>query len=75
MGKESLQPVVSGGELAVGKIMPIQIVTDERFCDGFYFVSAMKQIRMLLAKPELIKERLESVAKDTVVQHSFRNKK
>ena len=75
MGKESLQPVVSGGELAVGKIMPIQIVTDERFCDGFYFVSAMKQIRMLLAKPELIKERLKSVAKDTVVQHSFRNKK
>ena len=75
MGKESLQPVVRAGELAVGKIMPIQIVTDERFCDGFYFVSALKQLRTLLASPEKIKEPLEDVVKDTVVQHSFRHNK
>lgn len=75
MGKESLQPVVRGGEVAVGKMMPLQMVTDERFCDGFYFVSAMKQLRMFLSKPELMMEPLDEVAKDTVVQHSFSKKK
>ena len=24
----------------IQRIMPMQIVTDERFCDGFYFVTA-----------------------------------
>ena len=75
MGKESLMPVVRGGELAVGKLMPLQMVTDERFCDGFYFVSAMKQLRLFLSKPGDLKERLEKVVKDTVVQHSFKHNK
>ena len=42
MGKESLQPVVRNGEIVPGKLMPLRIVTDERFCDGFYFVNAFK---------------------------------
>lgn len=75
MGKESLVPVVTAGEITIGKRMPLQIVTDERFCDGFYFVSAMKHLRNMLGNPALMKERLEAGAEDKIVQHNFRRKK
>ena len=76
MGKESLVPVVSHKEIVVGKRMPLQIVTDERFCDGFYFVSAMKKLRELLANPAIMKEPLVDVTKDVKVidRHSFRKR-
>ncbi len=75
MGKESLVPVVTAGEITIGKRMPLQIVTDERFCDGFYFVSAMKHLRNMLGNPALMKERLEAGAEDKIVQHNFRRNK
>ena len=75
MGKESKKPVVRGGEIVVGKLMPLRIVTDERFCDGFYFVNAFKQLMALLADPGSMMERLEELPKDTVVQHAFNKKK
>ena len=76
MGKESLVPVVSGKEIVIGKRMPIQIVTDERFCDGFYFVSAQKKLRELWSKPELLKEPLEELGQDVKVidRHSYRKR-
>ena len=76
MGKESLVPVVQGKEIVAGKRMPIQIVTDERFCDGFYFVSAMKTLRNLWADPAQMKTPLEKLVEDTKVidRHSFRKK-
>ena len=68
MGKESEVPVVNdNGEIIVGKRMPVQIVTDERFCDGFYFVSAMKYWERLLKKPAQMLEPLEMLAEDTHV--------
>lgn len=77
MGKEALVPVVSGGQVVVGKRMPLQIVTDERFCDGFYFVSAMKKLRELLSNPSLMKKPLEELAKDVKVidKHKWFGKK
>jgi len=70
MGKESLVPVVEGGEIVVGKRLPLQIVTDERFCDGFYFVSALKTLRGLLGDPSKMKTPLESLVEDVkVVDH------
>lgn len=74
MGKEAMVPVVEGGQITVGKRMPLQIVTDERFCDGFYFVNAMKKLKELLGNPALMKEPLEAVAEDVKVidRHSFR---
>jgi pyruvate/2-oxoglutarate dehydrogenase complex dihydrolipoamide acyltransferase (E2) component len=75
MGKESLQPVVRNGEIVPGKLMPLRIVTDERFCDGFYFVNAFKQLMALLNDPDSMMERLEELPKDTVVQHAFNKKK
>ena len=76
MGKEALVPVVSGNEIVIGKRMPIQIVTDERFCDGFYFVSAQKKLRELWSKPEMLKEPLEALAEDVKVidRHSYRKR-
>ena len=75
MGKESLQPVVQKGEIVIGKRMPLWIVTDERFCDGFYFVNALKQLRALLENPGSMMEPLEELPQDSIVQHSFSKKK
>ena len=75
MGKESLKPVVRNGEIVVGKMLPLRIVTDERFCDGFYFVNSLKQLRALLEDPDSMMEPLAELTKDTVVQHAFNKKK
>jgi len=74
MGKESLVPVVAGGQIVPGKRMPLQIVTDERFCDGFYFVSAMRYMTSLYNYPEKLKDPLDSLGKDAKVidRHSFK---
>ena len=71
MGKESQQPVVRNGEIVVGKLLPIRIVTDERFCDGFYFVNAFNKLRDLMTHPETMMERLEELPQDTVVKHAY----
>ena len=75
MGKESKKPVVRHGEIVVGKLMPLDIVMDERFCDGFYFVNAFKQLTALLANPDSMMERLEELPQDTVVKTIFNKKK
>lgn len=61
MGKESMIPVVEGGKVVAGKRMPFQIVTDERFCDGFYFVSALKVLKDLYSNPSQLKEPLKAL--------------
>ena len=45
MGKEKLEPVVEKGELAVGKIMNLGVVLDERFCDGLYFARSVRMLK------------------------------
>ena len=64
MGKEAMVPVVEGGEVVTGKRMPLQVVTDERFCDGFYFVSALKLLKDLYTNPAQMKEPLPALAQD-----------
>lgn len=64
MGKEAMVPVVKGGEVVTGKRMPLQVVTDERFCDGFYFVSALKLLKDLYTNPAQMKEPLPALAQD-----------
>ena len=75
IGKESKKPVVRNGEIVVGKLLPLRIVTDERFCDGFYFVNAFKQLMALLENPDLMMEPLAELPQDTMVQHAFSKKK
>ena len=74
MGKEALVPVVSGGAVVPGKRMPLQIVTDERFCDGFYFVSALRYLTSLYSHPEQLNKPLEELGADSKVidRHSFK---
>lgn len=74
MGKEALVPVVSGGAVVPGKRMPLQIVTDERFCDGFYFVSALRYLTSLYGHPEQLNKPLEELGADSKVidRHSFK---
>ena len=74
MGKEAMVPVVEGGEIVPGKRMPFQVVTDERFCDGFYFVSALRMLKDFYTNPAQMKEPLKALADDVKVidRHSFR---
>ena len=62
MGKESVVPVVEGNTVVTGKRMPFQIVTDERFCDGFYFVSALKLLKEFYSNPAMLNESLKVTA-------------
>jgi pyruvate/2-oxoglutarate dehydrogenase complex dihydrolipoamide acyltransferase (E2) component len=61
MSKECMIPVVEGGKVVASKRMPFQIVTDERFCDGFYFVSALKVLKDLYSNPSQLKEPLKTL--------------
>ena len=74
MGKEAMIPVVSGKEIVPAKRLPFKIVTDERFCDGFYFSSAMRVLRKYYTHPEVLKEPLEELPDDVTVidRHSFK---
>ena len=74
MGKEAMVPVVSGKEVVPGKRLPFKIVTDERFCDGFYFATALRVLRKYYTHPEVLKEPLEELAEDVTVidRHSFK---
>ena len=74
MGKEAMIPVVSGKEIVPAKRLPFKIVTDERFCDGFYFSSALRVLRKYYTHPEVLKEPLEELPDDVTVidRHSFK---
>ena len=70
MGRESVAPSFGkGNEVVTAKRMPVWITTDERFCDGFYFVSAMRFMERLLKKPELMLEPLDALVEDVEVIH------
>ena len=66
MGKEQLTPVVStdGKELEIGKVMHLGIVTDERFCDGFYFANTLRLWKRIMENPNVLLERLEDIVHD-----------
>lgn len=65
MGKEQLDPVVdASGNLAVGKVMKLGIVTDERICDGFYYASSFRTFKEIMENPYDLLENLTEVAKD-----------
>ena len=54
MGKEKDVPVVEDGKLAVGKVMNLGLVMDERPCDGFYFARSLRVWNDLLTNPEVL---------------------
>ena len=59
MGKESVTPIVRGGEIVKGKNLPLKIVMDERFADGFYWVCGLRQLIHFLQNPSLLEAPLK----------------
>lgn len=49
IGKEKMMPVVDNDKLAVGKVLTMGITTEERYCDGFYFVRSVRMWKKLLS--------------------------
>jgi len=41
-----------------------KVVTDERICDGYYYASAMKRMKRILLKPEILDEPPTTVVED-----------
>lgn len=65
MGKEQLQPVVdNNGNIVVGKIMNLGVVTDERFCDGFYYAMSLRLLKRILENPSALEQNLEKINYD-----------
>ena len=65
MGKEQLEPVVDeNGDITVGKIMKMGIVTDERICDGFYYASSFRKFKDIMENPYDLLEQLPEIEKD-----------
>lgn len=44
--------------------LDLKFVMDERICDGYYFASAWKYIRLLLKNPAVLEEKPEAVVED-----------
>lgn len=80
MGKEKIVPVVDDDKICPGKVMTLGVVTDERFCDGFYYISALKMLKDYYQNPILLTEKLEKVEEDIPFEYkkskqSKKNKK
>lgn len=60
MGKEKYVPCVNiEQELEVGKVMNLGISTDERYCDGFYFLKSFRMWKDYLQHPEKMEQELD----------------
>ena len=60
MGKEQLRPIVNIDEKIVpAKVMKLKFVVDERFCDGFYFMKALRLVKKFVTDPSTLEERLD----------------
>lgn len=65
MGKETMRPVVMpDGSLGAGKRMGMGFVTDERFCDGFYYVTSFRLLKEMLLNPHILDQRLKAKTED-----------
>jgi hypothetical protein len=72
VGKEKQMPVVENGELAVGKVMQLGVVMDERFCDGLYFVNSFRLLTKILANPALLLKKYD-LNSEVHAQHGVRS--
>lgn len=59
IGKEKLQPVVDDDKIAIGKVLTMGITTEERYCDGFYFVKSVRMWKKLLTNIEELEQELD----------------
>lgn len=64
MGKDAAEPTIRGGEVGKERIMPLHITMDERFCDGFYWITGLKQLQLFLLNPSVLEKPFDPAAKD-----------
>lgn len=59
MGKKKKSYIYEDDEIKQEKSITLNIVADERICDGFYYANAMKTFFKYLKKPELLETNIE----------------
>ena len=62
--KRSTVELDKNGAPVAKKYVDYCVVTDERVCDGYYFASALKYIRGIMANPEVLDNKPEQVIED-----------
>lgn len=64
MGKEKKIPVAHRGKITTKKHLGFGLVSDERFCDGLYFATSLRQLRKIMQNPACLEEPLDQVIAD-----------
>ena len=64
LGKEKMQPAVSGDTTAPAKTLGFGLVMDERFCDGLYFARSLRMMKKFLRTPSLLEVPLPAKTED-----------
>lgn len=59
IGKEKMEPVVDGDEIKIGKVLKMGMTTEERYCDGFYFVKSVRMFKKWMLDPHVLEEGLD----------------
>ena len=59
IGKEKMEPVVDGDEIKIGKVLKMGMTTEERYCDGFYFVKSVRMFKKYMQNPHILEEELD----------------
>lgn len=62
--KRRVNEVVDDGKVVRRQYVDYTVVTDERICDGFYYATAMKYMKKIMANPECLDTPPEEVVQD-----------
>lgn len=62
--KRTEYEINKNGEVEKHRYIDMNVVTDERICDGFYYASAFKLLRRYIENPELLEQPPEEVFED-----------
>ena len=63
-GTEKCEPSFNrDGTVSYKRVMPVKFVSDERFCDGYYFAKSLKMVQRLLHNPNALVCELEPPVK------------
>lgn len=67
IGKEKDMAVVECGQVKVARILEIGCVTDERFCDGLYFVNSLRTWKNLVRRPAQLLENYDLESEEHLI--------
>ena len=59
IGKEHMEPVVEDDKVVPGKVLKMGMTTEERYCDGFYFVKSVRMFKKYMMDPSLLEQELD----------------